>query len=59
MFCTAYCKRKMTIEELRELLRLMENQETTDRYVSTEMCIFGNNADIEVVIDSDGNVEMK
>lgn len=58
MFCNAYCKRKMTVEELRELLVLMENQETTDKYVSTSIHIDGYYATIDVEIDNDGNVEL-
>ena len=49
-------KRPLNVNELREVLTLMENQETTDRYVSTSLNINGNNAHIEVDIDEDGNV---
>ena len=56
MFTTFTTKRPLNINELREVLTLMENQETTDRYVSTSLNINGNNACIEVDIDEDGNV---
>ena len=49
-------KRLLDINELKEVLSLMENQETTDKYVSTSLNINGNNARIEVDIDEDGNV---
>lgn len=49
-------KRPLDINELKEVLSLMENQETTDKYVSTSLNINGNNARIEVDIDEDGNV---
>ena len=45
-----------TETESKEVLSLMENQETTDKYVSTSLNINGNNARIEVDIDEDGNV---
>lgn len=56
MFTTFKCNRPMSIEELREVLTLMENQETTDRYSNTEITIKGNDATITVKIDEDGNV---
>lgn len=49
-------KRPLDINELKEVLSLMENQETTDKYTSTSLNINGNNACIEVDIDEDGNV---
>ena len=49
-------KRPLDINELKEVLSLMENQETTGKYVSTSLNINGNNARIEVDIDEDGNV---
>lgn len=55
-FTTFTTKRPLNVNELREVLTLMENQETTDRYVSTSLNINGNNAHIEVDIDEDGNV---
>lgn len=56
MFTTFKCNRPMSIEELREVLTLMENQETTDRFTNTEITIKGNDATITVKIDEDGNV---
>lgn len=55
-FTTFKSERELNIYELREVLVLMENQETTDRYTNTEMVIDGNFAKIEVKIDEDGNV---
>lgn len=48
----------MNINELREVLNLMENQETTDRYTDTVLHINGNDAEIDVKIDKDGNVTL-
>ena len=56
MFTTFKCNRPISIEELREVLTLMENQETTDRFTNTETTIKGNYATITVKIDEDGNV---
>ena len=56
MFIKFYCKRKMSYEELKEVLNLMENQETTDKFTDTEMQIDGDDAKINVKIDKDGNV---
>ena len=56
MFATFYSRRKMTFEELQEVLQLMEVQETTDKYTGALMSIKGNYADIDVKIDEDGNV---
>ena len=55
-FTTFKANRELDINELREVLSLMENQETTDRYVSTLLNINGDYAHIEVEIDEDGNV---
>ena len=48
--------RELDINELREVLSLMENQETTDRYVSTLLNINGDYAHIKVDIDEYGNI---
>lgn len=45
-----------TTEELKEILTLAENQETTDRYLSTKLHINGNYAVIDADIDSDGDI---
>lgn len=58
MFTEFYCKRKMSYEELKEVLSLMENQETTDKFTDTEMQINGDDAKINVKIDKDGNVTL-
>lgn len=49
-------KRELNIDELKEILILMENQTTTDKYVSTSIKINGDYALIEAEIDEDGNV---
>lgn len=48
-------KGTFTIEELREILALAENQETTDRYISTKVHINGDFAIIDADIDEDGD----
>ncbi len=58
MFAEFYCKRKMSYEELKEVLSLMENQETTDKYTDAEMQIDGDDAKIRVKIDKEGNVTL-
>lgn len=58
MFTKFYCKRKMSYEELKEVLNLMENQETTDKFTDTEMQIDGDDAKINVKIDKEGNVTL-
>lgn len=55
-FTTFKSNRELNINELREVLTLMENQETTDRDVSTSLDINGNDAHIQVNIDEYGNV---
>ena len=55
-FTTFKSNRALNIGELREVLTLMENQETTDKYTSTSIDINGNEAHIRVDIDEDGNV---
>lgn len=55
-FTTFKSERELNINELKEILALMENQETTDRYVSTSIDIDGDYAHIQVDIDEDGNV---
>ena len=58
MFTEFYCKRKMSYEELKEVLSLMENQETADKFTDTEMQINGDDAKINVKIDKEGNVTL-
>lgn len=55
-FTTFKSNRELDINELREVLILMENQETTDRDISTALHINGDYATIDVEIDEDGNV---
>ena len=55
-FTTFKANRELDINELREVLSLMEEQETTDRFVSTSLNINGDYAHIGVEIDEDGNV---
>ena len=45
-------------DELREILSLMETQDTTDKLTNYDGVIDGNHAKIEVSIDDDGNVEL-
>ena len=58
MFTKFYCRRKMSYEELKEVLSLMENQETTDKFTDTEMQIDGDDAKINIKIDKEGNVTL-
>ena len=58
MFTEFYCRRKMSYEELKEVLSLMENQETTDKFTDTEMQIDGDDAKINVKIDKEGSVTL-
>lgn len=58
MFTKFYCKRKMSYEELKEVLNLMENQETTDKFTDAKMQIDGDDAKINVKIDKAGNVTL-
>lgn len=59
MTFTTFCsQRSLNINELREVLSLMEQQESTDKYVNTVMHINGNYADIDVIIDKDSNVTL-
>lgn len=55
-FSTFCSQRGLDINELREVLALMEQQESTDRYANTMMHINGNYAKIDVGIDKDGNI---
>lgn len=56
IFTTFKSNRPLDIDELKEVMILMENQETTDRYTDTELSINGDFAEIEVSIDTDRNV---
>lgn len=58
MFAKCTIKRDVTVEELKELLMVMEEQETTDRIVNCSFHIVGNYATIDVDIDEDGNVTL-
>lgn len=51
-------KRTITINEFRELMPLMELQETTDKYTNTSLIISGEFALIKVDIDEDGNITL-
>lgn len=55
-FTTFKANRALDINELREVLALMEEQETTDRETSTTLSIDGNYAKIDVDIDDKGNI---
>ncbi len=58
MFTSFYCRRKISYEELKEVLNLMEIQETTERETNTEIQIDGDDANITVKIDKYGNVTL-
>ncbi len=58
-FTTFKTEKELYVNELREVLALMENQETTDKYVSTSLHIVGDYATIDVDIDEDGNVTLR
>lgn len=57
-FTRFMCNRDMDINEIREVLSLMKNQETSDKYVNTSMIIDGEYAKISVEIDENGNVTL-
>lgn len=58
MFTSFNCKRDISFEKLKEVMALMENQETTDKETNTQIHIAGNYATIDVKIDADGNVTL-
>lgn len=58
-FITFKSERELNINELKEVLSLMEIQETNERYTNTSMHIDGDYADIDVIIDKDGNITIK
>lgn len=47
--------RPLNTDELKEVLSLAENQETTDKYTSTVIEINGDDAKITVEIDEEGD----
>ena len=49
-------KRTVDSDELREVIALVDNQETTDRYTNTSMHINGDYANIDVEIDEYGDI---
>lgn len=49
-------KTRLTTDEVREILALMDNQDTTDRYTDTAAHINGDYAEIDVSFDSERNV---
>ena len=55
---TLTTKRPITINDFRELMPLMEVQETTDKYTNTSLIISGKFALIEVDIDEDGYITL-
>lgn len=46
----------LNANEIRELLQLIENQETNDKYTDIGLHINGNYAELDVEIDSDGDI---
>lgn len=55
---TLTTKRPITINEFRELMALMELQETSEKYTNTSFYINGKFAIIEVQFDEDGNITL-
>ena len=55
---TLTTKRPITINEFKELIPLMELQETMDKYTNTSFYINGEFAIIEVEFDEDGNITL-
>lgn len=55
---TLTTKRPITINEFRELMPLMELQETSEKYTNTSFYINGKFAIIEVQFDEDGNITL-
>ncbi len=51
-----FVRKRLTTEQVRELLGLMECQETTDRNINTELHINGDHGILDVKIDADGDV---
>ena len=48
--------RMVNSDELREVMALVEMQQTTDRYTNTSMHINGDYANVDVEIDEDGDI---
>ena len=46
----------LNANELRELMLLVEVQETNDAYTDTELHINGDYAELDVTLDSDGDI---
>lgn len=55
-FVKVRTRRALNTAEIREVLSLMELQETTDKYIDTQLRINGDYAVIDVDIDEDGNI---
>ena len=55
---TLTAKRPITSNEFRELMLLMDLQETADKYTNTSFYINGKFAIIEVQFDEDGNITL-
>ena len=55
-FVKVRTRRALNTDEIREVLSLMELQETTDKYIDTQLRINGDDAVIDVDIDEDGNI---
>ena len=58
-FTTFKSERELNINELKEVLQLMEIQETNERYENTSIHIDGEFAVIDVEIDEDENVTIE
>lgn len=53
-----YSNREFDINEIKEILSVMENQETTDRYIDTCVHINGNYAELDITFDENGNMHV-
>ena len=53
---TVKAKRPLTVEDLKELLPIVECQNTTDKDVNTHITLHGDYAELEMLIDDVGNI---
>lgn len=53
---TVKANRSLTEEELKELLPIVECQNTTDKDVNTHITLHGDYAELEMLFDDDGNI---
>lgn len=53
---TVKAKRPLTVEDLKKLLPIAEIQNTTDKDVNTHITLYGDYAELEMLIDDEGNI---